>query len=512
MEQVSQAICQEIINLTSDEKKIVSRIFSRLVPLIKGTKRNGENGFDIVDILLALPINIKIFSIYDDLLNFDNDLNNRNFYSVDLVSQKTMASSDINNITIEIDIFIDGSSDVSTLTQLENIMSNIPKVALIAGDVLKIVFYNLFKQFDISIRSKLVSKIIQKANNQNLSIDLNEANIILEFEKYKYFDKLLHELFINSGIYSYLKNSSSIFYINSNIESSFRDKYPSLDDYLDSIEIKIPSVLTIDEYTVKINDEDLSIVKNLKFYKTLDDPLDSENVDIIMDQMYVIRNQLIEKTQGSGSTSLLKELGISIEVVTDWMKELKGLIFTEANHYTGKSDISYRRIKNKFRHIAILPGQIHYENKLKAIIIIDQSGSVSDTEIRKINFIVEQLTLKAKSLHLIIHDSVIVDYVVFEGKMIGQVKDYIKRRRSMGGTCHTEAFQKTQEIIDNSRDDKFIVLTMSDMYSNIDSSIDQFDFLRDSKISKYWVCTEGRTNGASQVDGIKIDVQTGQLL
>jgi hypothetical protein len=236
--------------------------------------------------------------------------------------------------------------------------------------------------------------------------------------------------------------------------------------------------------------------------------------DGAVDTITGIKNTLSSRLAGSNTTRMMDLLGVPIEVQVDWLGELKGLIFEETSRYTTKQDISYRKIKNKFRHIAKLPGTINYDNKLRVICVVDQSGSVGDYELRKINFIMQKLSEKAKEFDLIIHDYDIVAHEKFKNRtLMNDVKDYVQKRQCYGGTCHTQVFERIEEeyLDPRNKKDKFVVLTFSDMYSNIEqlSQSKKYTWVSpNSKVSKYWVTTDKEI---TSVDGIHIHVDKGRI-
>ena len=145
---------------------------------------------------------------------------------------------------------------------------------------------------------------------------------------------------------------------------------------------------------------------------------------------------------------------------------------------------------------------------------MDQSGSVGDYELRKINFVMQKLSEKAKEFDLIIHDSQIVVHEKFRNRTLqNDVSDYIQKRQSYGGTCHTDVFDRIEEEYlnpDNAKN-KFIVLTFSDMYSNIQHLEQSGNYTwmsQNSGVSKYWVTTDKEI---TEVDGIHIHVDKGVI-
>ena len=223
-------------------------------------------------------------------------------------------------------------------------------------------------------------------------------------------------------------------------------------------------------------------------------------------------NQVINKMRGSGSAEIASALGFPIEVTVDWLEILESDLFKEVRHKTNRVSISWRRLKNKYRHIAHLPANVYYENVLNAIVVIDQSGSMGDIELRKINYIIKKLIKRVKTLRVIIHDDAVVYNKEFKRVVERDLeKELFKKRVACGGTSHDEPFEIIEEIYTNRASEDFIVLIFSDMYSNIENIWDKFNWT--DVASTYLVCTE--KNGAGYVENLpaaKILMDTGEKL
>jgi len=223
-------------------------------------------------------------------------------------------------------------------------------------------------------------------------------------------------------------------------------------------------------------------------------------------------NQVINKMRGSGSAEIASALGFPIEVTVDWLEILESDLFKEVRHKTNRVSISWRRLKNKYRHIAHLPANVYYENVLNAIVVIDQSGSMGDIELRKINYIIKKLIKRVKTLRVIIHDDAVVYNKEFKRVVERDLeKELFKKRVACGGTSHDEPFEIIEEIYTNRASEDFIVLIFSDMYSNIEDIWGKFNWT--DVASTYLVCTE--KNGAGYVENlpaVKILMDTGEKL
>ncbi len=238
-----------------------------------------------------------------------------------------------------------------------------------------------------------------------------------------------------------------------------------------------------------------------------DQEADGKTEAEIENAMRGVQNQIASKTRGTGAQSILSDLGIPIEVTVDWLEKIDSELFKEVRRYTRKQDISWRKLKNKYRHIAHLPSIKNYETEIYATVIIDQSGSMSDIDIRKINFITQKLAPKCKELRIIVHDYEIIKDETFRRKVESNVKEFMKKRYSQGGTSHKEVFESLDN--DKKKIGEHIVLVFSDMYSDIDGLFFNYDNLKN--YNWYWVYTEDSASIMDNIPGKHINMETGKM-
>ena len=219
-----------------------------------------------------------------------------------------------------------------------------------------------------------------------------------------------------------------------------------------------------------------------------------------------VANGLTQKIKGTGAAQLFRDLGAPLEVVVDWVQTLMSRVNTEVKKITDRTFTSWQRLKNKYRHIAHLPVVKYYDNVFDAVVSIDQSGSMSDNDLRKINYVLKELAQKSQRLHVIIHDFDIADYQVFENFEDRKIEEYLRKRRAAGGTSHKEVFEKIHELAQENS--SLLYLSFSDNYSDIEEYIDKIQYC-DTIEEFYWIMTEGgrMLNG---VPGVQIDIETGK--
>ncbi len=490
------------VNLTSEEKKLLGRIFIRLTPLLKTSFSTNDSYIDLFEIVKVLPIN---FNLYE----FDARPDNVSNIDVFFAAEK---AGELNNISIQINLYNDKDKGDDFEIFLKQLLLNQKQLSYILLGVMKELLNVLHKFFHPMIKQKHLTLI----RTGSTTTDSNQIETIYNVAKYCYLHISMYKAMSPNGI----KRNIPIFEVLGDIFKDYQD-LPNM-----TIEKVIQIVLDLSctnlELWQRIHNMSFSngidTINYLGRFHNIGHPEDEDETDDVqdglVDAVQGIRSNLTSKIAGTGSARMMDLLDVPVEVEVDWLNQLKSLILEESNHYTAKQDISYRKIKNKYRHVANLPGVVFYDNRLKVICVVDQSGSVGDYELRKINFVMQKLSEKAKEFDLIIHDSQIVVHEKFRNRTLqNDVSDYIQKRQSYGGTCHTDVFDRIEEeyINPDNAKNKFIVLTFSDMYSNIENLEQSGNYTwmeRDSGVSKYWVTTQKEI---TSVDGIHIHVDKGVI-
>ncbi len=218
------------------------------------------------------------------------------------------------------------------------------------------------------------------------------------------------------------------------------------------------------------------------------------------------RGNLLEKTRGTDSGGTLSKLGIDYSVPTDWFKLLKNSLFTMVRHHTSNYEQTWGKIKNKMRHVAMMPGKIYFEKELAVIVSIDQSGSMSNDDLEKINYVVTELAKKAVFVEIMLHDTSVAEQKKFIGKQFPGIRDFVTNRVACGGTSHAEVFSRVDDIRKENPKVKLIYLSFSDNYSDIEQTYPTELF---NKITPYWITTD--ENNTVNVPGMQISLEHGLL-
>ena len=223
-------------------------------------------------------------------------------------------------------------------------------------------------------------------------------------------------------------------------------------------------------------------------------------------------NQVANKLKGSGSIAIAAKLGLPITVTVDWLEKLESDLFKEVRYKTHKVSSTWSRLKNKYRGIAPLPATVNYENVLNAVLVIDQSGSVSNLELRKINYIIKKLVKRVKTLRVLIHDDVVTYDKTFKYNIDKSVENEVfNTRHACGGTSHKDAFDRIEKEFEKKTQEDFIVLVFSDMYSDIEQIWNTYKWTKKSKT--YLIATDMKAiNHISSLPVTIIDMETGDKI
>ena len=239
---------------------------------------------------------------------------------------------------------------------------------------------------------------------------------------------------------------------------------------------------------------------------SVDESATDSNLQDINEVMEGTRRNLLNNSKGTGTTGSFQQLGVDYSVPVDWFESLKSSLFTLTQKYTSNYDQTWSKLKSKMRHIAPMPGRIHYEKELAAVISIDQSGSMSNTDLEKINYVVTSLAKKSVFVEVLLHDTRVASRQRFIGKKFNGIREFITTRVACGGTSHKEVFDILREISEEKKSRKIIYLSFSDNWSDIEHVYDPSLF---NKIPAYWVTTEG--GKTVQVPGMQISLEHGLL-
>jgi predicted metal-dependent peptidase len=129
---------------------------------------------------------------------------------------------------------------------------------------------------------------------------------------------------------------------------------------------------------------------------------------------------------------------------------------------------------------------------------------MGDYELRKINYVLQKLAKRSKTLHIVVHDYEVVLSKKFKKKIEKNVNAFIKKRYSQGGTSHRQVFDYIANEV-TSKD--VIYISFSDNYSDIESLIGKYSWSK--YVNCYWVTTEKWLDNT--VPGTQIHIDDGKV-
>ena len=284
-------------------------------------------------------------------------------------------------------------------------------------------------------------------------------------------------------------------------------------DNLDNIDITQTQKKSskIESFTTTIHRDEVYQDKSMDItvstHRAKKDKLYSDNIqtDItIEDEISNLANILAEfitqRQRATKSQEVLQKLGGTIQVKSDWVKEILNSILAITRDITHQYISTWSSLKNQYRKIGLFPNKKFIQNRTLVYASIDQSGSMSNEELRRINYILTIIAKKVSYLHIIIHDSNIVKLFEF-GKQSDssyniKLDKMLYNRYSKGGTSHSEVFEYLDKHIKSKEIPQSIYISFSDNYSDIEEIYNSYKVIR--KIRKFWVTTGKSMNIAGR--------------
>lgn len=234
----------------------------------------------------------------------------------------------------------------------------------------------------------------------------------------------------------------------------------------------------------------------------------------------VLEQYMEQKTRGLGSLQQITEIGNPLEFDISFLKKLRTYtletIFTDRRRnvptytdvnrllldYTRKSGIIMPALKDKMR-------EYHF------IVTIDESGSMSNEELRYINYLLREAN-KLGYVYLIKHDYEVVYEEVFKPKDY-RIKELVKQRHSCGGTSHEQVFEhilayyRKNKLLKRNSNSKAVIIICSDFYSDLSAVLAKAD-VRDIVLDpKTYVVCVAPTRSEEQIAKKEVEQGLGTI-
>jgi len=191
-------------------------------------------------------------------------------------------------------------------------------------------------------------------------------------------------------------------------------------------------------------------------------------------------------------TTYLEEL---LKVEIPWERLVEKSIKT--NIIMKPDDRSWRNLNKIYiPHGLILPGYSlteDIEGVGTLIIFVDTSGSISDKNLKQFSNVVENSMRFFKEIHLITHDVQIHQQKIFNLENINMFYEFLKKEgyQGRGGTSHRYVFEFVEkEYWDKNKDELSMVISLTDMYSDIGSYYKDYNWIRNN-IPLTFIITKG---------------------
>lgn len=188
-----------------------------------------------------------------------------------------------------------------------------------------------------------------------------------------------------------------------------------------------------------------------------------------------------------------------------WDEILKNAITTRSVLSEDRSFSKYDKYRNHLG-IGIFAGQVEKQVPDVLVAAIDSSGSMSDTDLKKIISILCDSYGKYSEIIIYVHDMLVVDTIVIEEASTQEsIFTRLSQIKGGGGTSHRDAFQKIQDL----SEEKILstIIFFTDFYSDVSNVFEKYNFLKFN--NTIW-CISGPLcqNGNFKVELKDIDTMT----
>lgn len=226
-------------------------------------------------------------------------------------------------------------------------------------------------------------------------------------------------------------------------------------------------------------------------------------ISSLADQLY---NDISTSTKGTGVGELFAATFNSIKVDTKWFKKLAKSFNRTVYHRTNQHEATWAGINNTFRHIYPSPKHKHIKKTIKLILSIDNSGSMSYTDLQKLLGLFEKQSKRISEIIVLPHTSAVLkEFTLKADNDIAdhpQFRESIGTRHGDGGTSHLDVFRHIDKL-KISNPEEYLYMSFSDNYSDIEDTFHKYSIM--SKLTCYWVSpSNGRPVELNKVPGTNV--------
>jgi len=276
--------------------------------------------------------------------------------------------------------------------------------------------------------------------------------------------------------------------------------------YLDDILLK-----NINSYPRVIRDvvEQLNIILSVSTNLYKDDVILYSDKLLEYDEHTIFIAEVLETTinsevRGFTSSPIFKTALASKNTVnTDWIKELKKHISRFTYERTNDIESTWGKYNNTYKNIFTAPGANCITHKLKFVLSIDQSGSMTNEDIALIQEVMKVIAKDTAEATIILHDTEIADII----DIVDLEEDELKKkliesthRVCTGGTSHKHVFEYLSTLT-NLED--ILYISFSDNYSDIEEAYKKYRKYM-NKLDCIFLSTSDKKVNINSIKNIKI--------
>ena len=234
----------------------------------------------------------------------------------------------------------------------------------------------------------------------------------------------------------------------------------------------------------------------------------------------VLEQYMEQKTRGLGSLQQITEIGNPLEFDISFLKKLRTYtletIFTDRRRNVPTyTDVNRLLLDYTRKSGIIMPALKDIMREYHFIVTIDESGSMSNEELRYINYLLREAN-KLGYVYLIKHDYEVVYEEVFKPKDY-RIKELVKQRHSCGGTSHEQVFEhilayyRKNKLLKRNSNSKAVIIICSDFYSDLSAVLAKAD-VRDIVLDpKTYVVCVAPTRSEEQIAKKEVEQGLGTI-
>jgi len=214
--------------------------------------------------------------------------------------------------------------------------------------------------------------------------------------------------------------------------------------------------------TVDVNGRQINIATDIQYSEG-----EHKNEDREISETLKAEARAVQTMNGKGDTSgsLYKLITKIIQIKIPWTDIVMNAIATKV--VPSPDNRSWRSIYKKlYAHQIYLPGQDYETKPGFLIILVDTSGSISDTDLRKFGGLIYQSASYFDLIRIIKHDVRVHDDVSVKASEFATT-DVMYKYKGRGGTSHKYAFDVVEKAYQNS-DEISMVLALTDFDSDVE--------------------------------------------